>query len=264
MYSKQKENSLLNRWKQLAINYGDCHFTYDGLLLRGKATQDENLNWSYQTGNEEKLWQSNPKLLFITKDVNGEDGDDIRTWTGRQNGSEIVRVGNEGTRKTFFSNLMRWTFGLNEILLGQESLSFSSITEDMAINAFDNLPIARINCKKEAGNSICTTSQLNKYFEKNGYLELFREEVELFGDARIIYCGGKDVFNLLRKANFDLIKIKTGIDNNDFFKTKINNSTNLVINGFHPAYPGRNSSAISQDDAHAYIMNNVSIALRKL
>lgn len=260
-YSKQKETRILSNWKTIANKNGDYNFTYDGLMLRGEAFQKDN-NWIYKSGDEEKMWQQNPGLLFITKDVNGEKGDDIRTWTGRQNGITDIKIGNEGTNKTFFSNLMRWCYGLNEILNKHHPLSFAKVSSEMAINAYDHLPIARINCKKECGKYSCSRKLLRDYFSKSEYKDLLKDEIILFSDAKIIYCGGNDVFDILREL-FPVTKIETGCNKygDVIYNARINDMLKIVVKGYHPAYPGRNKTVVSQSDAYDCIMSSVSKAL---
>lgn len=257
-YSKEKERDILERWERQALKNGDSQFTYDGLLFRGCATLDEDGNWYYPSGNEEANWKNGASpLLFITKNVNGDPGDDIRTWTGRIKNKPVISG-------SFFKNLARWVYCINEICNHSTPKSFSVLSNEDIVEALDTLPIARINPIKEAGGGRCPKQYIKSYFKRDGYKDLLKEQIELFSDAEIIMCCGESILDIFSDIfetqwiNVNFYKAEKYI-----YKSTINGEEKIIIKGYHPSYPGRKNS-ISEKEAYEDLIWNLQAALESM
>jgi hypothetical protein len=121
------------------------------------------------------------------KEANGSPGEDIREWSGRgPNRSQIT--------SRFFTNIALWLHGLTTIKASGVYLRFSETNRPTEYtNAFDTLPFAIVNVKKQPGGGTAINHRLSTYnlkHEKRNSLFL-REELEIL-NPNILVCGGPD------------------------------------------------------------------------
>lgn len=173
-----KENQdILSRWELSNIKNGENNFAPDGIMYRGifsdYGTGIERL--PDNEGSENEKWANAPlRILFLTKDQNagGEDAWDVRGETG-------------DLSYAFFRNLMYQLYGLVNTTTTQKA-DYEFTNED-AIELYNTFPIARVNVKKEAGESSIKNEVLRFYLDRD---KKFIKEQILNLDADIIVCCG--------------------------------------------------------------------------
>ena len=184
----KKEEQLFTRWAERAKELHESdEITKDGLLYRGEMWFD-GFNQVSKSGNEEQQWDdASLRLLVMTKELNEDDGWDIRGESGRVPSPRLTCR----TAQRFFPNLELWVYGLMNIP-DRKVMSFSKADNATCLQGFyENAPIARINCKKQPDIKSASNMVLQKYLRD--YADLLKEQIELY-DADIILCvGGQGV-----------------------------------------------------------------------
>ena len=190
---RERENALFARWLQACMERDGISaddFAYDGMLYRGEC---KNINgcWEMQPGNETELWMSAPcRLLILTKDTTTEGGlDDIRIESARKNHCGLI-VQTYG--RNFYRNLMLWSYALLNAVQGREMLHYDDTPDWDALREIYTLaPIARVNCKKEIGESTISNTKLKAHIKR--YEEFLRKQVGMYDADIILCCGGGGV-----------------------------------------------------------------------
>ena len=184
----QKEEQLFTRWAERAKKLRESdEITKDGLLYRGDMWFD-GFNQVCKPGDEELQWSdASLRLLVMTKDLNEDDGWDIRGESGRVPSPRLTCR----TAQRFFPNLELWVYGLMNIP-DRKVMAFSKADNATRLQGFyENAPIARINCKKQPDIKSASNLAMQKYLRD--YADLLTEQVKLY-DADIILCvGGQGV-----------------------------------------------------------------------
>lgn len=184
----KKEEQIFTRWAERARKLHESdEITKDGLLYRGEMWFD-GFNQVSKSGNEEQQWtDASLRLLVMTKELNEDDGWDIRGESGRVPSPRLTCR----TAQRFFPNLELWVYGLMNIP-DRKVMSFSKADNATRLQGFyENAPIARVNCKKQPDIKSASNMVLQKYLRD--YADLLKEQIELY-DADIILCvGGQGV-----------------------------------------------------------------------
>ena len=104
---------------------------------------------------------------------------------------------------------------------------------------YETAPIARVNCKKTVGSEKCPNGVLQKHLET--YCDLLLKQIDLYDADVILCCGGSNLIkDFIKKAYLpDLEKVK---ETDWMYYSKSTNK--LVVNSYHPSYPGRSSEDI--------------------
>lgn len=227
----EQNQRLLEEWEAVsAKNNETAEFVPDGILYRGSIKYSENGCWGHQPGNEDEVWQQAAKrILFITKDLNDEEAWDIRCETGRKNGSgenniKIFR----GTN--FCPNYMYQVYGLGHTT-AEHYVDIDSIAEKDVIDYFDTCALARINCKKQLGNSRLDDRKLDEYINK--YSDLLKRQILLLDADIIVCCGwtqktGNRIFDFVCTHCYEFEEINYWISYNRLLNK-------IVINSWHPS-----------------------------
>ena len=182
---KEREEELFARWMEACrvkdgINPEE-DFAYDGILFRGEL---ELLNgcWIRHSGNETELWDNATcRLLILTKDTTRNGGqEDIR--------EEAALKNNIGDRKEpaagMYRNLTLWSYALLNAVQGGEIVEYDQTPcWDELREHYATAPIARVNCKKEIGESSIRDEVLKAHIER--YADLLQEQIAMY-DADII------------------------------------------------------------------------------
>lgn len=175
-----ENEKILRQWEESnKKNHGEHNFAPDGIMFRGDFGEYEYGKKRLESlnGEENNNWAKAPlRILFFTKDQNagGDDAWDVRSETGKMN-------------YTFFRNLMYQLYGLvNTRPDYKPDYTFSN---EEAIELYNTFPIARVNAKKEAGESSIDNSTLRSYLEREPDKDLLRRQIENL-DADIIVCCG--------------------------------------------------------------------------
>lgn len=184
----QKEEQLFSRWAERARKLHESdEITKDGLLYRGEMWFD-GFNQVRKPGNEEQQWSdASLRLMVLTKELNDDDGWDIRGESGRVPSPRLTCR----TAQRFFPNLELWVYGLMNIP-DHKAIPFSRADNATRLQGFyENAPIVRINCKKQPDLKSASNMLMQKYLRD--YADLLKEQITLY-DADIILCvGGQGV-----------------------------------------------------------------------
>lgn len=203
----EKLNSLFECWKAEMNKAGHRGFCYDGLI--------------YRNGEENKIWKnSTRRIVFLLKEQNDNDGEDVREWSGSINGFS--------PNNRFYNRLSAWLYGLTHATATgypARSLAFDNHTQMKALSSY---PYAYVNLKKQSGGSRAKNREIKEHALL--YKNFLRKQLDIL-DGKIIVCGGKVVFNIARDLIFS-----------DLIFTPINdwiyyNSTKelVLIDSFHPS-----------------------------
>lgn len=239
---RDQEEKLFERWVQRARKLHDPDMiTKDGLLYRGEIWWD-GFCQVHKPANEEQLWRdAGMRLMVLTKELDEEDCWDIRTETGRVPSPRLtVR-----TAMHFFPNLELWVYGLLTIP-DRKVIPFSKADNPTRLQGlYENGPIVRINCKKQADGKAASNAVLQKYMEN--YADLLKEQITLY-DADIILCiGGQGIMvNFLQKHVYtDLEEVNPHC----YYSPSANV---LVVKQYHPCYNVYSRKDMYSDMIHDY------------
>ena len=184
----KKEEQLFARWAERAKKLHESdEITKDGLLYRGEMWFD-GFNQVCRPADEELQWaDASLRLLVMTKELNEDDGWDIRGESGRVPSPRLTCR----TAQRFFPNLELWVYGLMNIP-DRKVMAYSRADNQTRLQGFyENAPIARINCMKQADSKLSSNATMQKYLRD--YADLLKEQILLY-DADIILCvGGQGV-----------------------------------------------------------------------
>ncbi len=232
MTFREREEALFARWaKAYEKNGVDFdQFVYDGVLFRGEC---KNVNgcWEMQPGEETELWRkAKCRLLILTKDATRNGGlEDVRIESVRQNhkGTKVMTSGS-----VFYRNLTLWSYALINARLGGEILPYDDMpTWDELREFYCSAAIARVNCKKQIGESSVSNSELRRHIVE--YADFLAEQVAMYDADVILCCGGGGVIKDFVKERYlpDLVRFS---DNDWVYYSP--STRKLVINSYHPSY----------------------------
>lgn len=176
----QTEEQLFARWAARARQLRESDdITKDGLLYRGEMWFD-GFNQVRKPGDEEQQWaDAGVRLLVMTKELEEDDGWDIRGESGRVPSPRLTCR----TAQRFFPNLELWVYGLMNTP-ERKVLPFGKADNATRLQGFyENAPIARINCRKQSAANGPIQKSLDNY------ADLLAEQVQLY-DADVILCVG--------------------------------------------------------------------------
>ena len=224
-YHKQEEK-IFTRWAERAHKLRESdEITKDGLLYRGDMWFD-GFNQVCKPGDEERQWaDASLRMLVMTKELNEDDGWDIRGESGRVPSPRLTCR----TAQRFFPNLELWVYGLMNIP-ERKAMSFSKADNATRLQGFyENAPIARINCKKQPDIKSASNMVLQKYLRD--YSDLLTEQVKLY-DADIILCiGGQGV--MVKFLSEYVYKDLEQFNNHIWFSPS---AGVVVVKQYHPNY----------------------------
>ena len=208
----EKEERLFDRWAKRAKKLRDSdEITKDGLLYRGDMWFD-GFNQVCKPADEEQLWEdAGMRMLVLTKELNEDDGWDIRGESGRVPSPRLTCR----TAQRFFPNLELWVYGLMNIP-DRKVMPYGKADNETRLQGFyENAPIARVNYE---------------WLEQN-YADLLKEQILLY-DADIILCiGGQGIMvNFIQKHVY---KDLEEVNPHCYYSSEANI---LVVKQYHPNY----------------------------
>lgn len=248
----QKEEAIQSMWLKMAQEHNDAEsLCTDGLLFRGPIRYEGGY-WTRSKGDEESKWIESPRrLLILTKDLNDDDGWDIRQETGRYN--EVAFSYERAI--SFYKNLRMWSYLM---LTGcpDQMPPFKAVRNMNTAGPFyENAPIARVNCKKQVGGSSISDAILMSYLET--YASLLKDQIALY-DANIIYCCGYSnerniILDFVRSHYLtDLVLVP---DTEGWFYYSPS-TRKLVVDSYHP------SARIGYEDTYYELSDAYDAALK--
>ena len=186
-YHKEEER-LFSSWAERAKKLHESDdITKDGLLYRGEMWFD-GFNQVCRPGDEEQQWEdASLRMLVLTKELNEDDGWDIRGESGRVPSPRLTCR----TAQRFFPNLELWVYGLMNIP-DRKVMSFSRADNQTRLQGFyENAPIARVNIKKQPDHRAVSNLVLQKYMDN--YADLLTKQISLYNADIILCVGGQGI-----------------------------------------------------------------------
>lgn len=221
-----QEEKLFERWAAKARKLHDSDMiAKDGLLYRGELWWD-GLNQVHRPADEEQLWcDAQMRLMVLTKELDEEDGWDIRAESGRVPSPRLTNR----TALHFFPNLELWVYGLLTIP-DRKVIPFSKADNPTRLQGFyENAPIARVNCKKQPDTKAASNAVLQKYMEN--YADLLTKQITLYSADVILCIGGQGIMvNFLQKHVY---KDLEQVNGHCWYSPSANV---LVVKQYHPCY----------------------------
>jgi len=221
-------DALFTDWETISEENGLLGFCKDGLIFKGQFFSTINANgikhWSRHPGNEDEQWDTASKrILFLLKDPNKNPEADMRQWVSRQN-SKIIR-------NRFFKTIALLLFGLDSIQKNGDFVCFkdANIPEKVSL-AYDTIPFAIVNCKKESGGGKISNNVLLNYVSKYG--NYLKNQIEIL-NPNIIICGGGGgaILKIVMETIYPDFKFQN--INDWVYYNKDNNIT--LIDSWHPS-----------------------------
>ena len=225
----EKNEEILQKWEQEMLKNGEENFAPDGIMYRGKIERYENGSerLDSEKGIENKEWSKTPlRILYLTKDqnVSGDGAWDVRGETGRKF-EESLKIGS-----SFHRSLMYQLYGIVNTTPKVKALFPEN--ERMLIDLYDSYIHARINVKKEGGNSSIKNPVLVRYM--NQYKDLLVEQIRSLDADVFICCGYSDsvektgnvILNFLNENLYSFEKVNNWIS---YDKTR----NKIAINTYH-------------------------------
>ena len=193
MYTKEKNEELLSKWAQRAVENNDGEITPDGVYFKGElydfyeGRNDYSQLWRKE-GNEDCQWNNaDRRILFVSKDPEEADNPyDRRGPDLFRNPDNSVSFGGR-----FNKNMSRITAGLSKVSKDWfptfEEVNNVEYVEDCWLNT----AVARINLKKHSGGSTIANSTLKSAIEE--YKDLIIAQLDLLSPNIIVCCGGSGI-----------------------------------------------------------------------
>jgi len=233
---REREEELFARWMQRCAEIDNINpdedFAYDGLLFRGDYKQVDGC-WERSPGNETELWDNaSCRLLILTKDTTRNGGlEDMRIETVRKNhtGNEIITAAS-----SFYRNLTLWSYALSNAVTGGVVTSYDDAPDwDELCEHYVNAPIARVNCKKQIGNSTVSDQVLKSHIER--YSDYLLEQVTMYDADIILCCGSQSDNNVIRNfiEEYYLPDLERFSESGWVYFSK--KTSKIVIDTFHPS-----------------------------
>lgn len=240
----QLEKDIFDEWRKRSVDYdhGD-NFAEDGLLYKGDINYSDTGYWYRNTGNEEELWKNaHTRVLFLTKDLNDTDAWDIRAETGRKNHSGETNI---IINTPFYKNYMRWFYGILTACQTGECKSYEEANCQQTYRSFfDEMPLVRVNCKKQVGGGTISTDRLKHFMER--YKDLLVKQIKLYNPDVIVCCGGSSSIKDFIATSYlpDLERINKWV----YYSNSLNK---VVIDFYHLSH------RFSQEGVYTDLMNGL-------
>lgn len=235
---REREDELFDRWMQKCAALDGINpeedFAFDGILYRGEYKQIHGC-WERQPGNETELWDmASCRLLVLTKDTTRSGGlEDMRIETARKNLPD-ARV--EAAATPFYRNLTLWAYSLINAVSGGEIYSYNDSPDWEQLREFyTSLPIARVNCKKQIGESRIEDNVLRDHIER--YSDLLMEQISMYDADIILCCGNQGGCSVIKDFvnKYYIPDLKQYSESGRVYYSEKTNK--IVIDSYHPTFP---------------------------
>lgn len=226
-----ENEKILDEWKISNEKYGEYNFAYDGIMNKGEVIIGEGYIERESDKNhiENQLWKTTSlRVLFLTKDQNTWGGDawDVRAEYGRSN------MESDSIQFTFYRNLMYLLYGICHTT--EECKTEYDFSNRDALDFFDSYPFARINAKKEGGNSSISNNTLRFYLKRD--CDFLKKQIQNLNPDVIFCCGYSETVEetgnlLLNFLNNNGYKFQCASKNNWIYFDERKNK--IAINSWH-------------------------------
>lgn len=245
----EKNNKILERWEDWNQKHESApSFAPDGIMYRGEFYNGDGYCERFEKNDlENRIWAEYPtRYLFVTKDQNtgGEDAWDVRGETAiKSNGSSNLPC-------LFHRNLVYLLYGLTQVT-PEKYIEYDTFTNEQALEVFNNVALARINVKKQAGESSISNVKLKEYIDRDR--NFIAEQIIALDADIIVCCGYSDsvdntgnlILNFLNESCYHFNKV------NNWIYYDIS-SNKIAINAWHLSYRQVSSKDFYTDMMQAY------------
>lgn len=249
----KKNDEILQKFRELEWNNPledtPQSIGEDGLLYRGKFQTLENGAIQRLPGNEEQMWnECKCRVMFITKDVNGE------TYDIRKDPARTPKVNQITT--PFFKKMAYAVYGFHHIKDGKAPV-FENLNNEECMDYYENAPIVRINCKKTAGKESISKGTFNKYTSKSHErCTLLVEQIRLWNPTIIVSCGSDTVYPFLHEHIFRKWENNKSAKGGSHYIYCPEENV-IVINGTHPA------ATSAYEEYYEYLMSAIEDVIER-
>jgi len=156
----EKEEALFDKWEKQRPG-----FVKDGVV------------------DEDNYLQSNPRLLFVMKEVNspGSGGWDLR---------KFLRAGADTPRPRTWDNITRWVYGIRNKANEINWLSLEKMTPEQRKEILSSVCV--VNLKKSPGGNTTDNYELDKIAREDK--EYLTEQFSFYNPDLIIGCGSMPTY----------------------------------------------------------------------
>lgn len=211
----ESNQDILNRWKaefckdkskEAEYKGADpaLYFAEDGIMYRGdiscldKTFEDgkTTYRWAHKpSGNENELWKAAPlRILYLTKDqyTYGDETWDVRSESYRYLAPDATEKDISSVR--FHVNLVYSLYGLLKTT-PDRMMGYEDFTNAEALRLSEEAIYARINCRKEYGDSQCSDWKIQQAIDE--YKAFLREQILNLDADLFICCGNHNDNNII-------------------------------------------------------------------
>ena len=180
-------DTLFENWMETLDEEQKKLFCKDGLII----IPDKKENPEYVN----EKWEHSPRrVMFILKDKNTPDGDDIRRWLIDEKNGENNRnlSGGKDGQTSFLPNIAKMLYGLLTTGKGNRP-NFDSVTKnnmDEVRKFWNSKPFVLIEAKKLAGFSTVSKKEIEYAINRD---EIFlKKEIDILKPNIIVCCDADD------------------------------------------------------------------------
>lgn len=211
----ESNQDILNRWKAKFCEdkskdseyegyEPEKFFAEDGIMFRGELScvhkpfddGKTTYRWEHKpSGKENELWEAAPlRVLYLTKDQYTYD---CETWDVRSESYRYLAPNaTEECLSTvrFHVNLVYSLYGLLKTT-PDRMIKYEDFSNAEALKLSEESIYARINCRKEYGESKCSDEKLQKSIDE--YRGFLREQIHNLNADLFICCGSHNDNNII-------------------------------------------------------------------
>ena len=120
---------------------------------------------------------------------------------------------------------------------------------------YTSAPIARVNCKKQIGESSISDNELSSHIER--YANYLKEQIEMYNADIILCCGGRSTIkNFVKKYYLQDLEVFSS----NAWVYYSPSTQKIVIDSYHPSYP---KSDTTMQTYYNEMMNDLKSFLTK-
>lgn len=211
----EQENALWQEWLNHLTPEQQALVCYDGLCpcrAKDMLTTDDDVR------------DANPRVVFVSKDMNNNPGEDIRDWPMYDVPEEDYYL------DAFYVYMLKLLWALNAV--SHECLPSFSHQRENYIEWARKYPLINVNLKKESGGASVSMADVNTFVERD--IDFLRRQIKGLYAPHVIVCCGGDRYGRVKDAVIDKIYAESSfVQYNDWCYYSANDNV-LVIDAYHP------------------------------